>query len=454
MKKIKKPFILFLFLFIMVVFTGAKTILAAGERTKPYRAWDNHRFIFQEYSWEAPREVEVQLLGMYTGEDANYLIANENMFNTEPAYDEEWILMGFNLAYISGPEETLDASEVISSMKSFYTNTGQKITPIDTAVFSNILEGYSQYDVSLYPGGASEVWYGILVKKSVGFPLIRIGTGYDDSTYQTVYKWFSTDPSYYENILSPTNLTASSASLSSISISWSSVTGATGYEIYRSTSSTGNYSLISNISSTSFIDTGLTTGVVYYYKVRAYTFVGQAKVYSDFTGVANAKPVLTGWVKDSSGKWYYYKSDGSLSKGWLSISGQWYYFDTYGVMQSGWRLLGSKWYYFNTNGTMAKGWKLIGTKKYYFDTNGTMATGWKLIDGKWYYFDGSGVMAKDWKLISNKWYYFDINGVMKTGWLQQGTKWYYLNSSGAMVTGSILLGGRWYYFDNNGVWIK
>jgi len=67
----------------------------------------------------------------------------------------------------------------------------------------------------------------------------------------------------------PTGLTAT-ASSSSITISWSSVSGATGYYIYRSTSSSGTYSKYDNTSYASYTDTWPSSGTTYYYKVSAY----------------------------------------------------------------------------------------------------------------------------------------------------------------------------------------
>ncbi|MCM8710183.1 M4 family metallopeptidase [Clostridium sp. SYSU_GA19001] len=89
----------------------------------------------------------------------------------------------------------------------------------------------------------------------------------------------------------PTSVKAESSSYNSINISWAAVSGANGYEVYRSTSSSGTYSLVSTTTSTSFTNTGLTTGTTYYYKVRAYTTVGSTKVYGNFSPVVNAKPV-------------------------------------------------------------------------------------------------------------------------------------------------------------------
>jgi len=66
----------------------------------------------------------------------------------------------------------------------------------------------------------------------------------------------------------------SGATTTSITISWAPVTGATGYYIYRSSSSTGTYTLLTTgtlgPNATSYTDNGLTIGTTYYYKVAAY----------------------------------------------------------------------------------------------------------------------------------------------------------------------------------------
>ena len=50
----------------------------------------------------------------------------------------------------------------------------------------------------------------------------------------------------------PTNLKAASASYSSIKLTWSAVAGASGYAVYRATSLTGTYSLVtSSVTATS-----------------------------------------------------------------------------------------------------------------------------------------------------------------------------------------------------------
>jgi len=69
--------------------------------------------------------------------------------------------------------------------------------------------------------------------------------------------------------------TAGSAGSGQITVSWSSVSGATGYYIYRDTSSTGSFPLLVDAgSAVSYANTGLTSGTTYYYKVSAYKGTG------------------------------------------------------------------------------------------------------------------------------------------------------------------------------------
>lgn len=86
----------------------------------------------------------------------------------------------------------------------------------------------------------------------------------------------------------------------------------------------------------------------------------------------------SGWVKNDSGHWLYYKGGKALT---------------------GWQTIGKLRYYFNADGVMHEGWKQdTGTNKWYYWTNAGAATGWREIDGKWYYFDENGVMAVNTKI--------------------------------------------------------
>ena len=105
--------------------------------------------------------------------------------------------------------------------------------------------------------------------------------------------------------LSKPTIKTSSNSYNSNKITWSKLNNADGYEIYRSTSKSGTYKSIKSItngSTVSYTDKSLTTGSTYYYKVRAYRTVDKKKVYSSYSSIASAKPVLkTPSVKLTSG---------------------------------------------------------------------------------------------------------------------------------------------------------
>ena len=91
-------------------------------------------------------------------------------------------------------------------------------------------------------------------------------------------------------ITAPANVKATSASASSVKITWSAVSGAEGYEVFRSTSASGSFVCLGWVSGTSKTSTGLTAGTTYYYKVRAFKTVNGNKVYSEYSAVVNAIP--------------------------------------------------------------------------------------------------------------------------------------------------------------------
>ena len=59
------------------------------------------------------------------------------------------------------------------------------------------------------------------------------------------------------------------ASTGKIKLTWSDVTGAAKYEIYRATSKTGTYTKIYTTTGTSLTNTSTTPGKTYYYKIKA-----------------------------------------------------------------------------------------------------------------------------------------------------------------------------------------
>jgi hypothetical protein len=79
----------------------------------------------------------------------------------------------------------------------------------------------------------------------------------------------------------PNDVSTTGLSAESIRVSWTPVNGATGYNVYRSTTAEGGYTKLTTngISSTSYTNTGLTAASTWYYCVSAYNETGEG-IYS------------------------------------------------------------------------------------------------------------------------------------------------------------------------------
>lgn len=74
----------------------------------------------------------------------------------------------------------------------------------------------------------------------------------------------------------PVNVTAMGGDRQ-VSVAWNSVAGAEAYNVMRSEALDGTYAVIaSNVTDTSYTDTGLTNGTAYYYKVSAKNGIGES----------------------------------------------------------------------------------------------------------------------------------------------------------------------------------
>lgn len=95
----------------------------------------------------------------------------------------------------------------------------------------------------------------------------------------TLYaRWMSTIPASVKVV---------SASFVGVSVSWASVPGASGYEVWRSMSDKTGFIRVKTTTAAAITDTGLVTGKTYYYKVISY----KGTVKSGFSAVVSAKPI-------------------------------------------------------------------------------------------------------------------------------------------------------------------
>jgi len=93
----------------------------------------------------------------------------------------------------------------------------------------------------------------------------------------------------------PTGVSAGDgASTASVAVSWTSASYATGYKVYRYTSSASNSaSVVGSVASTSFSDTTATPGALYYYWVKATNTTGSSAFSAYDTGVRLAPYTVT-----------------------------------------------------------------------------------------------------------------------------------------------------------------
>ena len=206
----------------------------------------------------------------------------------------------------------------------------------------NIVEGATSY-VLYRKAGSAKTWEKVAtVKENEQYTYVE----YTDTKVKsgTTYKY--TVKAYDDDEYSPYNETGwgteflSTPKLSSINnyyggpqITWSKVTGATKYEIYRKTKSS-DWNSIGSTKSTSYIDSSAKSGTKYYYAIRAvdgnaesyfskahFDNVCKTVTYSAALKVENttSTTVKISWNKVSGAKKYeVYRKAGSAKK-WTKV---------------------------------------------------------------------------------------------------------------------------------------
>jgi hypothetical protein len=136
----------------------------------------------------------------------------------------------------------------------------------------------------------------------------------------------------------PTGLAANAVTNNRINLTWSASGGATGYYVKRSTSSGGPYTIVAGPTGTSFNDTGVTNGTLYFYVVSALNSAGEganstqvsarAVSFSSpdiaFAGSGVGSQINLAWPTDHTG-WRLQVQTNTLATGlgtnWFDVSG-------------------------------------------------------------------------------------------------------------------------------------
>ena len=124
---------------------------------------------------------------------------------------------------------------------------------------------------------------------------------------------FSPSVSTTTTLAVPTGLAASATGTQSISITWNTVTNATTYDLQRSTSANGTYSVVYSGSAAQYTDSSVQAGTTYYYEVRADNSTTNS-AYSSYVSAAALSGVPTGLTASAT-------SSQSISITWNSVTG-------------------------------------------------------------------------------------------------------------------------------------
>lgn len=267
----------------------------------------------------------------------------------------QWIygtLSAKNAGTLGGQFIEFDQSQFIASPNSHsMANTGWLYVPANcannqTCKLHVVFHGCKQYPSYTYFSGSTQVTYGTTYVQNTGYnkwadtnniivlyPQAYNGTGnpngcwdwwgYDDVNYAkkagrqmaAVKAMIDRITSGYVALPAPTGLTVTGTTDTSVSLSWSAVSGAAGYNIYRG----GTQVNSSLVTGTTYTDSGLTSGTTYSYTVKAATSSGSLSpasnaVNATTTGTAPPVPAPTNLAVSGT-------TSSSVSLTWTAASG-------------------------------------------------------------------------------------------------------------------------------------
>ncbi len=94
------------------------------------------------------------------------------------------------------------------------------------------------------------------------------------------------------------NLRKTASTDNAVTLSWNKVSGATGYQIYRSNAKNGKYTrigIVHGAANCSYTATKLESNMIYYYRVRSYKQIGSRYGYSAFKECSGGTTAAASW---------------------------------------------------------------------------------------------------------------------------------------------------------------
>lgn len=173
-----------------------------------------------------------------------------------------------NSAYSAPKSRVCDLARPVVTLSNVASTGKISITwePIDGAVKYNIYRSTSKDGTYSRLGSPTDTKYvntGVEVGKTYYYKVQAIASNEDANSALTAAKSRTCD------LPRPSITLSNVESSGKIAISWKAIDGAVKYQVYRSTSENGTYSLLSTTTKTKITNTSATGGKTYWYKVRA-----------------------------------------------------------------------------------------------------------------------------------------------------------------------------------------
>lgn len=228
---------------------------------------------------------------------ANVRAAASEAYHTYRAYEECGILASekvFSIpVFINMPGGNLTALERFQSMApiaEFDSSTANSVT-----IGWGELDGAQGYQVWKKNSDGEFIFLKAVTTNLYTDTTVTLGNSatYKIRAYQKLsdgtyaYSQFSPEITVIASPGAPTGLKVTNKTESTVSLSWTATT-CDGYNIYRTDSISGSYALVGTVTSNSFTDKNLLSGVKYTYKITAYHNAGSNISSSNYSSTVSA----------------------------------------------------------------------------------------------------------------------------------------------------------------------
>jgi regulation of enolase protein 1 (concanavalin A-like superfamily) len=183
---------------------------------------------------------------------------------------------------------------------------------------------YTVYRSTTGGSGFSAIAAGIPSSSYVDGDVVPATTYYykvtaSNASGESAYSNTASTAPYYPTLAAPEGLAATAISVSQINLTWAASAGANSYNLKRSSTTGGPYSIIaSGLTSTAFNDTGLAAGTTYHYVVSAQNTSGNSPNSNQASATTMSLPA--GWTAADIGS-VGMPGDCTESAGTYSLSG-------------------------------------------------------------------------------------------------------------------------------------